>query len=153
MSGWLVVTRQGRTFVTEPQTWPNCMFCNRTPTFSWTFQLESLIGNVVDSLEFYNGKAWVCYCAQSLVFSFFPKFPNRQVSSSNHSPLKKKKKTVSKGCSVQGDSSRECLVSVLHKSPVLPIFSSLSWASLECTVSHTLGRAHKIASLSMNLEI
>lgn len=126
MSGWLVVTRQGRTFVTEPQTWPNCMFCNRTPTFSWTFQLESLIGNVVDSLEFYNGKAWVCYCAQSLVFSFFPKFPNRQVSSSNHSPLKKKKKLCQKDAVSRGIQVENvwCLCSTNHQFCLF----SLPWA-------------------------
>lgn len=98
MSDWLVVTRLGRTFVTEPQTWPDCMFCNRTPMFSWTFQLECLIGNVIDIFEFVYRKVWVCCCAQALVFSLSPKFPNREVSSSNCFPPKK---TLSKGCNLQ----------------------------------------------------
>lgn len=123
MSGWLVVTRQGRTFVTESQTWPNCVFCNRTPTFPWTFQLESLIGNVVDSLEFCNRKARVCYCAQSLVFSFSPKFP-KQTSSNRFPPPQKK--LCQKDAVSMGASSRECLVSVLTNHQFC--LFSLPWA-------------------------
>lgn len=150
MSGWLVVTRQGRTFVTEPQAWPNCMFCNRTPTFSWTFQLESLIGNVVGSLEFCNRKARVCYCAQSPVFSFSPKFPNRQVSFSNHSPPPKKK-TVSKGCSLQGASSGECLVSVITSSDYF-LFLELGQLGMYCQ-SHTQNCKpfHKLKDIRITL--
>lgn len=147
MSDWLVVTRLGRTFVTEPQTWPNCMFCNRTPMFSWTFQLECLIGNVVDVFEFVCGKVWVCCCAQALVFSLSPKFPNREVSSSNCFPPKKlcQKDVISRRLS-----SGECLVSELHESQ-FPF--PWSWTSLAWAVSHTLWRAHKIASLYMYLDI
>lgn len=45
MSVWLVVTRLGRTYcVIELETCPDYMFCNKTPKFTWTFQLVSMAG-------------------------------------------------------------------------------------------------------------
>lgn len=45
VSVWLVVTRLGRTYcVIELETCPDYMFCNKTPKFTWTFQLVSMAG-------------------------------------------------------------------------------------------------------------
>lgn len=125
MSGWLVVTRLGRTLVTEPQTWPNCMFCNRTPKFLWTFQLESLIGNVLESLAFFNRKIWVCCCAQPLVFSF-PKVFQTQKSHPQTIPPPKKKLCQNDAISSRASS----LVSVPCETPLLSFFSSLEQGQL-----------------------
>jgi hypothetical protein len=67
MSDWLAVTRL-RSFVMEPETWPDYMFCNETPNFTWTFQLMSLArGFIIDSLEFLDPEFWL----SGIVFSIW----------------------------------------------------------------------------------
>ena len=53
----------GKHFVMEPETWPDYRFCNKTPKFTWTFQLVGLAG---ESLGFLDGRFWLSG-AQDLV--------------------------------------------------------------------------------------